>query len=38
VDALDVKWVHLICMNSQMHARKICMRAAVVRCVLCPPL
>jgi hypothetical protein len=28
-----IKWVHLICKNSQLHARKICMRAAVVRCV-----
>jgi hypothetical protein len=29
-DALDVKWVQLICKNLQQHARKICMRAAVV--------
>jgi hypothetical protein len=34
-DALDVKWVHLIFKNSQLHARKICMRAAIVRSVLC---
>jgi hypothetical protein len=35
-DALDVKWVHLICKNSQLHARKICLSAAVVRWLLCP--
>jgi hypothetical protein len=27
--ALDVKWVHLICKNSQLHARKICISVAV---------
>jgi hypothetical protein len=31
-----VKRVHLICKNAQLHAYKICMRAAVVRGVLCP--
>jgi hypothetical protein len=34
-DTLDVIGVHLICQNSQLDARKICMRVAVVRCVLC---
>jgi hypothetical protein len=29
--ALDEKWVHLICQNSLLQARKICIRAAVVR-------
>jgi hypothetical protein len=31
--ALDVKWVNLIYKNAQLHARKICIRAAVVCCV-----
>jgi hypothetical protein len=28
---LDVKWNHLICKDSQLRARNICVRAAVVR-------
>jgi hypothetical protein len=31
---LDVKWDHLMCQNSQLDARKICIRVAVVHCVL----
>jgi hypothetical protein len=26
---MDVKWVHLICTNFQLHTHKICIRAAV---------
>jgi hypothetical protein len=34
--AFDVKWVRQIWTNSQMHSGKICMRAAVARCVSSP--